>query len=171
MTNESGNKPVSHKKHLARQQREQQQTRLILYIFFAILGAVILLLGYGWLDINYLQAQKPVAKVFEPRVRLQRDNLISQYMTFQQYAQFGMDVSGQIQQIETQLDNPTLVGESVLNRMIDEELIRQEAAKRGITVSEEELQEAIQNAFNYFPKGTLTPTVTPTKDSHADFIR
>src|SRR5688572_28216481 len=113
MSNESGNKPVTHKKHVARLQREKQQTRLILYIFFGILGAVVLLLAYGWVDINYLQAQKPVAKVgeveilvkdFEPRVRLQRDNLISQYYTYQQYAQFGMDVSAQIQQVQSQLD-------------------------------------------------------------------
>lgn len=172
MSNESGNKPVAHKKHIARQQREQQQTRLILYVFVSILGAVILLLGYGWLDVAYFQANKPVAKVgdveilvrdFEPRVRLQRDNLISQFYTFQQYAQFGMDVNAQLQEIQGQLDNPALVGQTVLNRMIDEELIRQEAAKRGITASEEEIQEAIQGAFAYYPNGTPSPTITPTQ--------
>ena len=55
MTNESGRKPVLHKKHVARLEREQQQTRLILYTFFGILGVVVLLLIYGWLDINVLQ--------------------------------------------------------------------------------------------------------------------
>lgn len=172
MPNESGNKPVSaHKKHLARQQREQQQTRLILYVFFAILGAVILLLVYGWLDGTYLKLNKVVAKVgsaeitvgeFEPRVRIQRQNLMSQFYTYQQYAQFGLDVNSQLQTIQSQLDTPTSIGESVLNLLIDEEIIRQEAQKRGITVSEEELNEAMQSGFNYFPNGTQTPTITPT---------
>lgn len=172
MPNESGNKPVStHKKHVARQQREQQQTRLILYVFFGILGAVILLLVYGWLDGTYLKLNKVVAKVgdtnilvrdFEPRVRLQRQNLLSQFVTYQQYAQFGLDVNAQLQGIQGQLDNPTIIGESVINLLIDEEIIRQESEKRGITVSEEELNEAMQAGFNYFPNGTQTPTVTPT---------
>ncbi|NJN79666.1 MAG: hypothetical protein HC797_03880 [Anaerolineales bacterium] len=170
MSNESGNKPAPHKKHVARQQREQQQTRLILYIFFGILGAVILLLVYGWLDVNYLQTRKPIAKVgekeillseFEPRVRLQRQNLLAQYVQYQQYAQF-IDVSSQIQQIEFQLNTPQTVGQAVLDQLINEEIIRQEAAKRGITVTEEELQEAIRNGFNYYPNGTPTPTITPT---------
>lgn len=172
MSNESGNKPVpTHKKHVARQQREQQQTRLILYTFFGILGAVILLLVYGWLDSTYLKLNKVVAKVgdsnilvrdFEPRVRLQRQNLMSQFYTYQQYAQFGLDVNSQLQSIQVQLDTPTIIGESVLNTLIDEEIIRQEAEKRGITVSEEEITEAMQSGFNYFPNGTPTPTITPT---------
>lgn len=173
MSNESGNKPApQHKKHVARLQREKQQTRLILYIFFGILGAVIFLLAYGWLDINYFQAQKPVAKVgeaeilikdFEPRVRLQRQNLINQYIQYQQYQElFGLDVSSQLQQVQSQLDVPQAVGQSILDQMINEEIIRQEAAKRGITVSEEELKEAMQSAFNYFPNGSPTPSITPT---------
>ncbi|MBL8050343.1 MAG: peptidylprolyl isomerase [Anaerolineales bacterium] len=183
MSNESGNKPVlQHKKHVARLQREKQQTRLILYIFCGILGAVILLLIYGWLDINYFQVQRPIAKVgeaeillkdFEPRVKLERQNLLNQYVEYQQYAQIlgsaetasqflGFDLNSQLQQIQFQLNTPEMVGQSILDQMINEEIIRQEAQKRGITVSEAELQEALQSAFNYFPNGTPTPTITPT---------
>ncbi|MBI5963427.1 MAG: peptidylprolyl isomerase [Chloroflexi bacterium] len=46
--------------------------------------------------------------------------------------------------------------------MIDEQLVRLEAAKRGITVSDEELKEAKEASFDYFPKGSPTPSVTPT---------
>lgn len=173
MSNESGNQPVPpHKKHVARLQREKQQTRLILYVFFGILGAVIFLLVYGWLDINYLQLQRPIAKVgeaeilmkdFQPRVRLERQNLINQYMQYDQYQQyFGMDMSTQLQQIQFQLNSPAILGQAVLDQMINEEIIRQEAAKRGITVSEEELQETIRSAYSYYPNGTPTPTITPT---------
>ncbi|MBK8780224.1 MAG: peptidylprolyl isomerase [Anaerolineales bacterium] len=171
MPNEQGKKPVLHKKHVARLQREQQQGRIILYTFFGILAAVVLLLIYGWLDIKYFQANRPVAKVgdtkilvkdFEPRVRLQRQQLLSQYNLYSQYQQFGMDVTAQLQQIEGSLNQPTIVGQTVLDQMINEELIRLEAAKRGITVDQAELDEAVKTAFNYFPNGTPSPTVTPT---------
>lgn len=171
MPNEQGKKPVLHKKHVARLQREQQQGRIILYTFFGILAAVVLLLIYGWLDIRYFQANRPVAKVgdtkilvkdFEPRVRLQRQQLLSQYNLYSQYQQFGMDVTAQLQQIEGSLNQPTIVGQTVLDQMINEELIRLEAAKRGITVDQAELDEAVKTAFNYFPNGTPSPTVTPT---------
>jgi parvulin-like peptidyl-prolyl isomerase len=172
MTNESGNKPVTHKKHVARLEREQQQTRLILYTFFGILGVVVLLLIYGWLDINVLQLNRPVAKVndveirvkeFEPRVKLRRQQLIDNYIQYQQYQQyFGMDVSSQLQSIESQLSLPEFVGQSVLDEMIGEEIIRLEAAKRGITVSEEEINARLESEFGYFPGGTPTPSATAT---------
>ncbi len=173
MPKESGNKPVLHKKHVARLQRERQQSRIILYTFIAIVAAVLLLLTYGILDINYFQLKKPVAKVgdveiiaeeFEARVRMQRQQLLGQYSQFVQYQQlFGMDTTQQLQQIEAYLNNPEFLGQSILDQMINEELMRQEAAKRGITVSAEELNEFIQAEFRFFPNGTPTATVTPTE--------
>ena len=63
MPSEPGNKPVLHKKHVARLQREQQQARIILYTFVGALTLIVGLLVYGWLDTKYFQLQKPVAKV------------------------------------------------------------------------------------------------------------
>lgn len=173
MSNEPGRRPVLHtQKHVARLERERKQTRIILYSFFVILASVLLLLGYGFLDIKYLQLNKPVAKVgdveiiekdFEARVRLQRQQLMLNYNLYQQYAQFGMDTTQQIKQIEFSLGNPEFLGQSVLDQMINDELIRQEAAERGITISDEELDEFTKAQFRYFPDGTYTPTVTPTQ--------
>jgi len=170
MTHESGGKPVLHKKHVARLERERQQSRLILYVFIGIVAAVSLLLVYGLLDINYFQLQKPVAKVgdreilvnqFVPRVRMERQQLLSQYSMYSQYAQlFGMDVQSQLTSIENQLNSPETVGQSVLDQMINEQLILLEAEKRGITASEAELTEAQQSTFGYYPNGT--PTAAPT---------
>lgn len=172
MSKEPGKKPVIHKKHVARLEREKQQTRLILYALFGILGAVILLLLYGWLDINYFQLNRPVAKVgeteillkdFEPRVRLKRRQLLDDYTQYLQYQQFfGMDMSSQLQSIESQLNSPETVGQTVLEEMIGEQLIRLEAEKRGITVSEEELNARVEAGFNFYPNGTPTPSLTPT---------
>jgi len=172
MTNESGHKPALHKKHVARLQRENQQTRLILYVFIGIVVTILLLLGYGILDINYLRLQKPVAKVgdvnilvnqFEPRVRMQRQQLLSQYGMFKQYEQFGMDVKTQLTQVETQLNSPETIGQLVLDQMINEQLIRLEAQKRGITVSDAEIVGAKESSFSYYPNGTPTPSATPTE--------
>jgi parvulin-like peptidyl-prolyl isomerase len=170
MTNESGGKPVLHKKHIARLERERRQSRIILYVFIGIVVIVSLLLGYGLLDMNYLQLQKPVAKVggveitvsqFEARVRMERQQLLSQYNMYAQYGQlFGMDVQNQLTQIESQLSASETIGQTVLDQMINEQLIRLEAKKRGITVSDAELLEAQQNAFSYYPNGT--PTAAPT---------
>ena len=130
MDKETGRKPGLHKKHVARLERERQQSRLILYVFIGILASVLLLLGYGYLDIKYFQLQRPVAKVgdveitageFEARVRLQRQQLLMQYSQYSQYGQIlGMDVTQQLQEIQTRLDNSELTGQSVLDQMVEE---------------------------------------------------
>lgn len=173
MTIEPGGKSALHKKHIARLERERRQSRIILYTFIGIVAAVALLLGYGLLDMNYLQLQKPVAKVgdveilakdFEPRVRLERQQLLSQYGMYAQYGQlFGMDVQNQLTQIESQLNAPETVGQTVLDKMINEQLVRLEAKKRGITVSESELVKERQSSFSYYPDGTPTPAPTATE--------
>jgi hypothetical protein len=173
MPNDSGKKAVLHKKHVARLQREKQQSRAILFTFIGILGAVALLLLYGYLDINYFQLQRPVAKVggteilvnqLQPRVRLQREQLLGQYNQYQQYQQlFGMDVQAQLTDLESQLNSPAVIGQAVLDQLINEQLIRLEAAKRGITISDAEMKEVEESAFGYFPNGSPTPSVTPTE--------
>src|SRR3972149_6900228 len=101
MPNEPGRKPVVHtKKHIARLERERRQTRIILFTFIGILVIVVGLLLYAYLDLNYFQLNRPVAKVgdneitarqFEARVRMSRQQLLSQYNLYMQYYQlFGM---------------------------------------------------------------------------------
>jgi len=90
-------------------------------------------------------------------------NLYNQYGFYQQ--NFGFDYSQQMQQIVSQLQSPETIGQQVLDQMGDEILIRQEAQKRGITVSEDEVEKMIQEKLNFFPNGTPTPTVTPTEFS------
>ncbi len=173
MTNESGNKPALHKKHVARLQREQQQSKIILYAFIGIVVAVVVLLAYGYYYNNYLIRQRPVAKIgkyailvnqFEPRVRMQRQQLLVQYNQYAQYGQmFGMDVQSQLDQIQSQLDAPETIGQTVLDQLINEQLIRLEAEKRGITISDTELAQEKQNSFGFYPNGTPTSAPIPTE--------
>lgn len=64
---------------------------------------------------------------------------------------------------------PDQLGNTVLNQMIDDEVLRQYAAANGITITEEQIDEQIQNFFGYDPVAALSsptpspsPTVSPT---------
>lgn len=163
------------KKHLARQQRERIQNRYILITSIAIIVIVIGLIGYGLIQQYILQPQQPVAKVannvittkqFQTYARYERLQYIQQYQQYQQFAQlFGSDQSSlsyiqqYLAQIQYQLE-PTNLGQSALDYLIANQIIQQEAGKRGITVTDAEIDKSLQDYFGYYPDGT--PTTQPT---------
>ena len=161
------------KKHIARLERERRQINLIRGI--AIAGIVIVagLLVYGYLRLNVFALREPVAEVngvtittgeWQQRVKYQRALMVNAYNEYSFYQQnFGVDYSQQLQQIAATLAAPEILGQQVLDQMIDEILIRQAADELGISVSAEEIEKAIQASFAFFPNGTPTPTVTPTE--------
>ncbi len=163
------------KKHIARLERERRQINLIRGIAIAGVLIVVGLLAYGYLRLNVFSLREPVAEVngvtittgeWQERVKFQRVqmlNIYTQYSMFQQ--NFGIDYSQQMQQIAGTLSSPDILGQQVLDQMTDEILIRQEAEKLGITVSEEEIEASIRENFEFFPDGTPTPTITPTEVS------
>jgi parvulin-like peptidyl-prolyl isomerase len=128
---------------------------------------------FGYLRLNVFSLREPVAEVngvkittqgWQERVRMERVSLYNQLSRYQFFQQnFGMDTSQQQQQITTELNTPDIIGQRVLDQMVDEILIRQEAEKRGITASAEEVQSLLQESYNFFPNGSPTPTITPTE--------
>lgn len=169
------------KKHLARMQKERQQARTLTFVTIGVVIAVVLLIGYGLLSpkiIPLFQANQPVAKVdgesistsaYIAQVKLTRQQMINQYIQYYQYAQMlGIDpttnssFSNMLNQVQSQLDDTATLGESVLNQMIDMVVVRHEAIKRGITVTKEEVDKSIQDAFGYYPNGSPTPASTAT---------
>ncbi len=163
-------KKIISKKHIARQERERQQSTLIRNVAIGVVAVVVLLVGYGYIDQTILQQRQPVAAVgdetisaaqFEARVRLDREGLINQYIDYIQIGQmYGMDMADQTQSIEDRLNDPMKIGQDVLDTMINELLYRQEAKRRGIIVSAEEVEKDIQAQHKYYPDGT--PTAAPT---------
>jgi parvulin-like peptidyl-prolyl isomerase len=165
------------KKHLARAERERIITRNILIVTAVVLVVVIGLIGYGFIDQAIIKPRETVAIVndetitseaFEKRVRYERGQLVIQYInTLTTMQQFGSDESvlsffnNSLSQIDLQLENATFLGQDVLDRMVDEILIRQEADRLGISVSKAEIDGTIQELFSYFPNGTPTPTSSP----------
>ena len=172
------NRNKNTKKHLARQQREAKQTRAII-IGTIIIGVVILgLVIYGAINQFIVRPNITVAQVgeteidvreFETRVKYTRVQMLNQayqYFTYyQQFGQFGQSFLQTSQQIVTELLDPTALGRDVLDGLVDNIIIREEAEKRGITASEEEIDDAIQTAFGFYPSGTPTPTTTATIQS------
>lgn len=166
------------KKHLARIERERIQNRYIMIAAIVVLVLVVGTVGYGILDQTYLSARRPVAKVgnesittqeWQIRTRFARTQLINQYnQTMQLASYFGTDPNtssyfqSQLSQISSQLNDTSGMADQVLTEMIDEIVIRQEANKVGITVSQADIDQAMQSAFGYYPNGTPTPTITPT---------
>jgi hypothetical protein len=174
------------KKHLARLEREKRTSRIVLIGSIIAITLVVLVVGYGILDQTYLSKIRPVAVVngqkistkdWQGLVRYTRQRMINQAANIIQNYQLISQIYGtesgytayyaaQLQQIEQQL-SPTVVGEQVLNQMIDNALLEQEAKKRNITVSDAEIDQKIQEAFQFFPNGTPTtqPTIEPKATS------
>ncbi|MEW6568281.1 MAG: peptidylprolyl isomerase [Chloroflexota bacterium] len=158
--------PLVTKKHLARAERERLQRRWIIIGTIMTAAAVIGILVYGWIREAYVLPQEPVASVngeaittrqFQDRVRLKRLDLMLQGdANFQSY------IEQQLAQIESRLDGTTALGLVSLTELIEEALIRQEAERRGIRVSPEEIEADVAAAFGYYPGGTPTPQPTAT---------
>jgi parvulin-like peptidyl-prolyl isomerase len=164
------------KKHQARLEREQKQNRWIIIVSVAVIVLVVVVLGYGVLDKNVLQKYQPVAKVnndsitteeFQRYAKFTRSQYIQQYQQYEQLmSYFGSDSSTSsyfqqtLTQIQTTLNDSVTLGNTVLTNLIQDKLIRQEAAKRGITVTNQDLDKAMQEAFGYYANGT--PTAAPT---------
>jgi peptidyl-prolyl cis-trans isomerase D len=164
------------KKHLARIERERRQIRYITIASIVVLLLVVGSIGYGILDQKVLTGLRPVATVngekitvndFRAQTKYYRSTLINEANRMVQLGQMFGNVSGfsitdQLSSIGQEMD-PFQAGNSTLNQMIDNVLIRQEAEKKGITVTQQEVEDRLQSELGYYPDGT--PTSTPTLET------
>jgi len=159
-----------------RLERERVQRKYLVIISITVLVFVIGIIAYGLVDKYFLTQHKAVAKVndesitvgeFQKQVSYQRSQLVQQYInTYQTSQLFGNDPTlgnyfkSMLDQISTQLDSPDLIGEDVLNYMIDNLVIEQQARQLGVSVSDPEIEQSMQAAFGFYPNGTPTPQPT-----------
>lgn len=171
------------RRRLSRVERDQRMERFLIWGVAAVGVLVVGVLGYGLLNEKVLKIRKPVAIVggtpisvaeFQARTRLARLSMREQlnYLSAWQqsldpndpdtsaYLQY---VQSSIRDLETQLslENAQSIGEDVLNQLIEEELVRQEAARRGIVVPQEEVEQRLELNFGY-DRNPATPTPEPT---------
>ena len=177
MTVSPGNNPrLNNRKHLARQERERNQMRIILISMIAVAVIIIGVIGFGILDQTVLKANRAVAKVngetitvkqLQTRVRYERWRLVNQYINlystmqaFGNNSQFAEYFTSQMSSITDQLNDTTGLTSQVLDSMIEDKMIAQKAKELGISIGEDELEKEIEAAFDYYPNGTPTPTTS-----------
>jgi len=168
-------KPVSRNKiHSA---REKKQNRIVVIGFVITAILIVGLVGYAFLYDLVIKDRTPVAvvnniridnKYFQDRVRLERNRYAKLFESY--YAQYQLLAGdpataelyqSQLIQLQQMLDNSESLAKTVLDRMVDEEILNQKAAELGISVSDTEVEEAIQGLlFGYYPNGTPTPAPT-----------
>jgi peptidyl-prolyl cis-trans isomerase D len=163
------------KKHIARLERERMHNRYIIIVSGIILLIVAVMVGYGFVENYIIRPKQPIAIVnddeistheFQLNVRFYRQQLINQYLQTKQFMELlGGDQANQgyfdqnLQAIRLQLESATL-GQNILDQLIEDRIIRQEAQRNGIIVTDEDIDKAMQADFNYYPGGTPTPTST-----------
>ena len=160
------------KKHQDRLHREQRQTRWIIIGSIAVLIAVVGLIVFGILYENVFRGMRTVATVNGERVTVDEFRAYTKYYrynlirnaenTLQLLQFFGNDPNFTQQLISINGELETFrAGEKALDQMVDNILVRQEAARRNITVSSEEVETGVQEAMRYYANGA--PTATPTR--------
>ncbi len=165
---------LSRKHHRLREEQKRKQ-RILIALVGVVLGLVLIILAAGLINEYVIKPRRPIATVsgealgtaaFERRLRFAQDNLINQ---INQYVQFGQQFASQggsnpfqqaIQGLYDQLSSPETLSLNVLDDMIETALVKQLAAKQGVTVTDDEVQQEIEKDFGY----ARIPTPTPAPD-------
>lgn len=185
------------RKHERLRQRDREQhRRLYLGVGIAIAAAVFFMV-LGLINEFFFAPRRVVAMVgedkiiasdFGKRARMEQSDLNNalQYYYYQeqQFGNMGYFTT-QINQLQATLASPFALGQQTLDKMIEEIIIRREAAARGITVSDAEIDEALReevaNGLGYVTEPQATATAeaganatatatlwTPTPEATAD---
>lgn len=160
------------RKEVLRARRQSEQSRQIRIVIAIVLGIILLVFGVALVNEYLLVPNQPVANVrgeeialgdWQDRVRYQRAQfIINMEDQLESFGDVGLVQQFNGQQIQLLQDGQEL-GRLVLEQMVDETIIRQEAAKRNITVSSAEIDAAIGEQFSYYGGEAPTPLPTPTQ--------
>ncbi len=165
----------------SRYEREQQQRRIIVIGALVVGVLTILLVGAALLQIFVLEPQRVVASTggqnvsvseVQKRMRYDQGQLVSQFNRLSQQAaqaQQSQDQSAQFlaqfyqQQLQqlVQQGDANIIARNSLDTMIDRLVIRQEATRRGIAVTAQEVQDELEKGYGLF-RQTLTPFLIDT---------
>lgn len=161
-------------------QRDRERHRLLYTVLGIAIGAALLLVVAGIAyqlvvvpnrAVATFGAEEIAARDFQKRALLEQSSLQNQLVQYTQMEQqFGNQgfFTNQINQLQATLSSPFALGQQTLDRMIEERVIEREAAARNITVTDEEVEEALrQEVAN--ARGLVTvPQATATAQAAAD---
>ncbi len=166
------------RKEELRNRKVNEQNRQVRLGVIIVGGLILAILAFAGINEWLIQPGRAVANVngeeitlreWQDRVQYERAQLI--ILLENQLEAFGGDV-GIIQQFAGQQIGQLLdeegFGQGVLDAMVDEAIVRQAAADRGITVTEADIDAEIGGIYNFFdgdvptPRPTATETIMPT---------
>ena len=113
----------------------------------SVAALVVLLIAAGVIMELVVKPSQPVAAVDNAKIGL-RD--------YQKRVKFDWFQAGQV-------TDPQGTSLKTLDTMVDEQLLREQAQQRGITVSEDEISETVEKSFGYL-RVPPTPAPSPTPD-------
>lgn len=178
--------PTVNRRALSRHEREAR-ARLALYIGAGVVVALIVgVLLVGLYQTRIAEPASPVATVngqsirtdaYQNMVRYRRYELRNSLAWVEGYlAQLDPDDEAQqslynyMAQQQRQLQSQAMsLGPTVLEQLIEDELVRQEAARRGLSVSPDEVQREIEQQFGYnLPTPEPATAAEPTPGADAE---
>ena len=144
------------KKQLSRREQERRQQRILGIVFGLTAAAVLFVLGFGWYQEYVAKPSAPVATVNGKAISTRDYQAMVKYNDYElrstiARAQSQLDsldatnedqtflVSYMQQQIQQLRTKRSSVGLDTYDQMVDDELIRQEAARRGIQITAEDV--------------------------------
>lgn len=161
-------------RHLTRSEKEALQRRLAVLGGVLVFSLVAVILAVAFIGDEILPGLSPVARVngteinlrtYATRLGFERNRLRSEFQNLQVFAGTRPQndparqlAQQQLIQVQQQLFS---VNANTLEFLIDEELVRQEAKKRGLTVSKEEIDAELQRRFAPQDEGAA-PTPVPS---------
>jgi len=178
------------KKQLSRHQKEQRQQRLAIAFVAAVVLLIVGVLGFGLFREFIYIPSRPIAVVngvtipvsTYAKVMAFRQLILDQQLDF--YESQAAAITDPNQQMFWQFQQQQLqdmrmnLGMQVPEDLIEEELIRQEAAKRGLTVTAADVEALLAKSFTQAASttteittttGAATATPLPTADWQADY--
>jgi parvulin-like peptidyl-prolyl isomerase len=160
------------------QQRERNR-KIMLGTGIAV-ALALLLVTVGLISEFIIRPRSAVATVgetqlitrdFWKRTFLEQNRLQNQLINMSQLEQqFGGQgfFASQINQIQATLSSPFTLGVQVLDQMIQEEVVKQQAAARGITVTDAEIDEALREEVAAQQSTVTEPQATETAEAQVE---
>jgi parvulin-like peptidyl-prolyl isomerase len=141
--------PAPTRKESARRRRDDERNRRLLIGLGIVAGLLVVIIAAGVIQELVIKPLQPVATINGVRVST------ADYAKRVRFAWFQ-----ESQQQQQQASDPQSTSLQVLDQMVDEKLLREQAQQRGITVSADEISEALERSFGY-QRNTPTPSPTP----------
>jgi parvulin-like peptidyl-prolyl isomerase len=138
------------RKHLAHKRRDDERQRWLLIGLGIVGGILVLIIAVGVIQELVIKPRQPIATVNGANIA---SNDYSKRVRFAWYQEANNPSSAQ-------QSDPQSISLDVLDQMIDEKLLRMQAQQQGITVSPDEINEALERSFGY-QRNTPTPSPTP----------